>query len=213
MKKRLSIILCIVLTFSMLFTMTGCGSEEDKLTGTWKGNIDYTDVMNELFPMAIGEELASYFVFEDLEMSLIFEFDDGIMTMSVDEDSADDLVNNIMDACVDGVEKLYQDIIDSYGYDMTVDELLESQGTSMDELVEQMNTDDMVEEITSMAVKCKYEVKEGKILLSEDEDSEVSEDNYMKYTVSDDELKITDISGTDEIDALKELLPLELEKK
>ena len=48
MKKILSLVLCVVLVVSMMFTMTGCFlDEQGKYIGTWKGTIDLTDIMNE----------------------------------------------------------------------------------------------------------------------------------------------------------------------
>lgn len=88
MKKQLSIILCIVLAVSMLFTMTGCGSEQDELIGRWEGEIDFSDYFNSMFPEVLGEEIASYLDFKDVSVIMIMEFDeDGIMTTSADEDS------------------------------------------------------------------------------------------------------------------------------
>lgn len=101
MKKR-SILLSILLVVSMF--ITACGAA-DPFEGKWSGNCDLTDyIMDEL--LVEYEEYAEYFEFDDLTIGFDFEFEEGNVTMSVNEESMDTFIANLEDGVYNMMDKM-----------------------------------------------------------------------------------------------------------
>lgn len=129
MKKR-NILLSLLLVLTMMFTACGSG---DPFEGKWIGTLDVTKQFNdgiiEHFP-----GLAEYAAFEDLVFVIDIEFADGMMTMSVDQDSID-AFNENFEA---GMEILARGavIVEAESTGLTLEEAVLESGLSEEEYIE-----------------------------------------------------------------------------
>lgn len=210
MKKALSVILCVVLSISMLLTMTGCGSEQSKFVGKWRGEIDMTDYLNDQF--AQDEEMSKYIKLKSFAFDMIFEFkDDGTYSQKVDEDSFDDAMDDLIDDLTVGMEKLFEEQAEALGF--SVSEILELSGYStVKEMVEESYSKETLGDLTAgMVNEGKFKVADGKLYLSEGKDYDVDEDEYYTYEIDGDKFVIqeTHVSGEEDYE---DLLPWTFEK-
>ena len=204
MKKCLSIALCLGLVFTMLFMFTGC-NEQKKFVGKWESEIDMTDFINE--GMGLDDEMAEYVAIEDFEivMQLIFNRD-GTYKRTVDENSLEDTLEDAKEDLKDGMMDYFKAYLKESGLNMTVDELLEASEVDLDELVEEaLGKKVMDEMVDSMTDEGNFEVKDGKLFMSDGLDYEIDEEVYETYELNGDELKLIEAVGGDDDEDLKDL--------
>ena len=204
MKKCLSIALCLGLVFTMLFMFTGC-NEQKKFVGKWESEIDMTDFINE--GMGLDDEMAEYVAIEDFEivMQLIFN-SDGTYKRTVDENSLEDTLEDAKEDLKDGMMDYFKAYLKESGLNMTVDELLEASEVDLDELVEEaLGKKVMDEMVDSMTDEGNFEVKDGKLFMSDGLDYEIDEEVYETYELNGDELKLIEAVGGDDDEDLKDL--------
>ena len=204
MKKCLSIALCLGLVLTMLFMFTGC-NEQKKFVGKWESEIDMTDVINE--GMGLDDEMAEYVAIEDFEivMQLIFN-SDGTYKRTVDENSLEDTLEDAKEDLKDGMMDYFKAYLKESGLNMTVDELLEASEVDLDELVEEaLGKKVMDEMVDSMTDEGNFEVKDGKLFMSDGLDYEIDEEVYETYELNGDELKLIESVGGDDEEDLKDL--------
>ena len=204
MKKCLSIALCLGLVFTMLFMFTGC-NEQKKFVGKWESEIDMTDFINE--GMGLDDEMAEYVAIEDFEivMQLIFN-SDGTYKRTVDENSLEDTLEDAKEDLKDGMMDYFKAYLKESGLNMTVDELLEASEVDLDELVEEaLGKKVMDEMVDSMTDEGNFEVKDGKLFMSDGLDYEIDEEVYETYELNGDELKLIEAVGGDDEEDLKDL--------
>lgn len=214
MKKCLSIALCLGLVFTMLFMFTGC-NEQKKFVGKWESEIDMTDFFNE--GMGLDDEMAEYVAIEDFEivMQLIFN-SDGTYKRTVDENSLEDTLEDAKEDLKDGMMDYFKAYLKESGLNMTVDELLEASEVDLDELVEEaLGKKVMDEMVDSMTDEGNFEVKDGKLFMSDGLDYEIDEEVYETYELNGDELKLIESVGGDDEDLkdfADELYPMVFER-
>lgn len=204
MKKCLSIALCLGLVLTMLFMFTGC-NEQKKFVGKWESEIDMTDFINE--GMGLDDEMAEYVAIEDFEivMQLIFN-SDGTYKRTVDENSLEDTLEDAKEDLKDGMMDYFKAYLKESGLNMTVDELLEASEVDLDELVEEaLGKKVMDEMVDSMTDEGNFEVKDGKLFMSDGLDYEIDEEVYETYELNGDELKLIEAVGGDDEEDLKDL--------
>lgn len=208
MKRSISKVLSIVLMLALVLTLAGCG-EQSKFVGKWEAKLDLSDLMNK--QMGENAAMADYIKIDDFIMVLELEFeDDGTYKMSVDEDEFADSIDSIKDDLKDGLTDYFEDYIKGMGVQMSVEDVLKQSGTDLDTLVEDALSEETIEGITGeMEKEGNYEVKDGKLFLSDGKDKDIDEDVYTKYEISDDELKLTESSDEEEAD----LYPMTFKKK
>ena len=218
MKKFLTVILCIVMAFS-LFAFVGCdeGSDADNddekssasddekkeavLTGTWNADVDLSDMFTESFAEGLGEEgatMAEYFTFEDVVIAVELVLnEDGTYEFSADKDSIKDALEGIKDPLKKGMEKYFEDMLASMDMDMTVDEFLVASGVDMDSLIDELYNDESVDSVAEeMQEEGFYKGEDGKLFMS-DTEGEFDEESYAEFKLSSDELKITSAEDDD----------------
>ncbi len=199
MKKFFGIAVCLMLAFSMLFTMTGCFGEQSKYIGTWKGTLDMTDAIAEEF--ANDEEMGDYFTITDFSIVMYLEFEnDGTYSMWVEEESVEKAVENMIDDLEIGMEDYLTDYFASEGVTMTVQEALDSLGMTMDELMEDSFDDEMIDEtVDEMLNEIKnegnFKVDGDKLFLSDGLEYAVDENAYEICEISGDILKFLEGVG------------------
>lgn len=211
MKKTLAIVLSMVMLLAL--TLTGCSSEKDELIGTWMGSIDITDYMNEAF--AENDPLvAEYLQISNFTIRyyLIFNEDDTC-ALEVDESSLEESFNQMLVEIEEGLRRYLEDEIAAMGVDMTVDEVMELSGTSLDQLMaESFSPDiykDMVEEMESQG---NYKVKDGKLMMSESLSTQPDSSVYELYSLAGNTLTIDKGNSSMDGDMEDLIYPMVLQK-
>ena len=136
--------------------------------------------------------------------------EDGTYSLTVDKEGMDAAMNGLIEDMKVGLEKYFNDYFSSMGLEIDLDEALAASGLSMDDLVEEMKAEfageDAFAEFTN---EFKYKAEEGKLYMSEDLDSEIS-DTYNTYELKGNTLTLN--IGTEELDEemAKYLFPMTL---
>lgn len=209
MKRSISVLLSVILMFALLAALSGCGAQK-KLVGTWEASVDMTDMINQM--IAQDEDMAKHMKISKLAFFLQFTFnDDGTYRSTIDEKALNTAVETLKKDLKAGCAGYFEEIIADLGVEMTVDQFLASSGYSLDEIVDGIIGDEMVESWKKELNQAgKYEVKDGKLFLSEGKNAEIDKDVYLTYELSGDELKIVSSSNGD--DGMEDLLPLVFQK-
>ncbi len=154
MKKR-CLLLSILLVFSTLLGACGSG---DPFKGTWKGTLDVTkqfeDGIVEHYP-----DLAEYVDFEDLTFVINITFSDGMMTMSVDQDSVENFNNNFAAGMIGVEEGSLMAYLNEAG--LTLEEAVAESGMTEEEYIEYMLSSEEVTEIMDPMKENMMEVTEA----------------------------------------------------
>lgn len=143
MKKR-CIVLSILLAFSMLLGACGSG---DPFEGKWRGTLDVTKQFEDGI-VAKYPELADYVDFEELVFVVDVTFDDGVMSMAVDQSSVDSFYTNF----ADGMLKVEEGSLMEYlnAVELTLEEAVAESGMTEEEYLEDVLTNALpVEQITA----------------------------------------------------------------
>lgn len=157
MKKR-CLLLSILLVFSTLLGACGSG---DPFKGTWKGTLDVTkqfeDGIVEHYP-----DLAEYVDFEDLTFVINITFSDGMMTMSVDQDSVENFNNNFAAGMIGVEEGSLMAYLNEAG--LTLEEAVAESGMTEEEYIEYMLSSEEVTEIMDPMKENMMEVTEAALI-------------------------------------------------
>lgn len=207
MKKRIALLLSFVLVLSL--ALCACGGEKKAtLVGTWKANVELAEAFNEEMAAA---GMGDFINLESFALPLVMTFkEDGTGSMTVDQEAMTATIDKLAADLTAGLEAYFTEYFTSMGIEMDLDEALAASGMSMDDLVEEMKAEfageDAFAEFTS---EFKYKAEEGKLYMSEDLDSEISE-TYNTYELKGNTLTL-DV-GTEELDEemAKYLFPMTL---
>ena len=189
----------ILMVVAMALALFSCSSPSDKekFIGTWKAAIDVTDTVTEGLAQE-GGEIADYINLGKFEFVLLFTFnEDGTYSMSADENSLNDSIENVKVALKDGLTKYCEEMIADTGLDMSVDDVLMlSTGMSMDEMIEEGFSDDLfsgaIEEIESSG---KWNAEDGKLYISDSMAGDIDETSYVPYEITSNEIKLAKPEG------------------
>lgn len=204
MKKTLSIVLALVLALSAVMLFSGCGIEK-KVVGTWKTTIDFTDKLNEMLTADGGEEMAEYFTIKDYKFDVVLAInEDGTYKMSADEASIKTAMTNIGTQLTEGMVKMLEDMFKDAGMDMTVEEYLDMQGMTMDDLTKEMMDSINEEDFTGMESTGTYVIEDTKIKLTEVGEDGTAVTDIYEYV--DGTIKVVEINGIDESDEDAQIL-------
>lgn len=179
MKKTMAMLLCVLLAFSVM--LTGCANEKDALIGTWRGSVDLVQFLNEGLS-SVDPELGEYLRVSEFKMVYNLTFnEDGTYTMGADRDAVREAFDAVMKEMEVGLTEYLEYILNAQGLDMSVEEFMALSGLSMDALMEEAFTEDMMEEIaSSMDMQGKFDAKDGKLYMSESLDT-VPDTNVFEY--------------------------------
>lgn len=224
MKKPFSVAVSVVLALTILLSMTGCccslGSSESltsqrveypqnndqqdetpglefpkeesvSIVGTWETTIDCGAVVeaalssNERYT-AMG---SNFFNGLEIESAVTF-YADGTMVSKVDEVSAREFAEEFVVA-------LLKVSIESIGLNMSVEEYLESNGTSLEEVIDEMyGSDAMTKMFEELQQEGTYRVDGNKLYLIR-KGEEFDENKYMPFTLTADTLVMEAPVGQD----------------
>ncbi len=200
MKKR-QILVSVVVVLAMMMSLVGCGkSEADKFVGEWEAEIN----LGELLQEELGSELSGMediLDIGDVEMLLTLEMNEaGTCTASVDEEALEEEIRAMMEDMLTGMMEAMAGEVG-----MSVDEMLEAQGYTMDQLIdESMQEMDMREITEEFDEVVKFSVEDGKLVLGDE--------TWTYEFESDDSFVVTEIDGADD-DSVEKMLPMTFEKK
>lgn len=203
MKKLIALALALVMVAALF---AGCGeakapettvptlSEQEKLVGIWKGEMDITESMKE----SMGEEMEG-FELEDMSVTVILTFtEEGAYTLKLDEETLsaaiDSLLKSIRSYLKEGMEK------EAQAEGMTADQMLGALGMTLDEFVDAMLESfeemDLGGEIAKQfKVQGKSLAEDGKIYISDSVDTDPDKTVYLSYTLEGDVLTLTERVG------------------
>ena len=221
MKNRLMKWIGALLVLSLMLSMVGCTDKKDNdgdsskttIVGKWESEWDLSKAMEQ---MLADEEMEMKL--ENLKLTVFIEFkDDKTYEMTVDEDSAEDMMKAFLDQYKVVVKKVMED--SAKEYNMTLDDMLALTGYNSfdaywDAIKKDMDMDDLVDEM-AVEAKGQYKYEDGKLYMSDDEDDEIDKDEYTVVELEGKTMKWTKVVGADEEEEsmVKELLPLTFKKK
>ena len=203
MKKIIALTLALVLVLSLC----ACGAKEN-LVGTWKANIELAEAFNEEMAAA---GMGDFINLESFALPLVMTFnEDGTGSMTVDQEAMTATIDKLAADLTAGLEAYFTEYFASMGIEMDLDEALAASGLSMDDLVDEFKAEFAGEEaFAEFTNEFKYKAEDGKLYMSEDLDSEIS-DTYNTYELKGNTLTLN--IGTEELDEemAKYLFPMTL---
>lgn len=128
MKKRY-FLLSILLIFSMMLGACGSGNPFE---GKWRGRLDVTKQFEDGIK-AHYPDLVEYVDFEDLVFEIDVTFEDGVMSMAVDQSSVENFSTNFADGMLGVEEGSLMAFLDAAG--VTLEEAVAESGMTEEEYV------------------------------------------------------------------------------
>ena len=212
MKKFTAKLLALMLALALVLSLTACGgSDQKKLVGSWECELDFAPLYNDGME---AEEGGEYLMVESLPMVLQMTFrEDGTCTMSVSKESLTNAVEIMKDAMKTGMEDYLMAMLGDAVEGLTVDDILALMGTTMDDLIDSLVTEEVIAEMADdMVSEGNYMAEDGKLYVSDslDEAVDVAEDDYSTYTLKGDTLTLETATDMDEDSAM--LYPMTFKK-
>ena len=175
-------------------------TDQEKLVGTWKGEMDLTEAMKE----EVGDDLEG-FEMGEFKVTVIFKFtQEGTYTMELEEESVEQAMENM----ITGMEGYLKAMMEAQAQElgMSLEDLLAASGMTMDDMMTlitaAMEEQDLVGELVKEAkTEGKYQAKDGKLFNTQSLDEEIDENVYDTYTLEGDVLTLTESFGMDDEDA------------
>lgn len=192
MKKLTSWILCLSLFLCML---SGCSNDQKNILGSWQAEIDYAAAVNAGIYSAEGmEDVGDYFEFDTFPLTTTFTFlADGTYTVTLDSQSVFKAVQGIRDHMAVGMQDYLTDQIIKAGLTISVNEYLALMGLDRITLGKMLLTDYTMGKIAEDLNKGStgfYRVEKGKLYMTADLDTELTDANYDTYQLDDDTLTL-----------------------
>ncbi len=199
-------IVLIVGVLAVVLMLTMVSNTSDKaVVGTWRTELDMTDIINQGLTEADAEEFVKI---SDFSIALVLELkDDGTYAMSVDRAALEDSLEDVKRQVKEGITGYLEDLIEEEGLDMTVDEALFYMDMSLDDLVDSaFDKEDIDEMADSFKSEGQYKARNGKFYTSDSLNEEPGL-GYESYTLEDDVLTL-DEGTTDVPDEIKQFVPM-----
>lgn len=225
--KKLAKLLALLLALTMMLSLAACKETDEKnagantteaansIVGSWKFTLNLDKalaVAGDTEELQGLEELGDSFMEMMKELSIVMVLDlkaDDTYTFQIDEDSAKEAISSMMSKMKEIFPKLMADMLGMSEEDVMAQ--LEAAGTSVDSLMEQaigqMDTDQMLKDMTKDSSKGTYRFADGKLFLTEEGKVENPAD-YAEVELNGNELKITKLADNESFESLKDLLPL-----
>lgn len=172
-------------------------SDQEKFVGTWRATVDLTDLMNESIQQGLGEDdlsFSEYFQISKFDFVMVFTFrDDGTYSAIADEAQFNQSIQNILDEIKVGMRRYLEDMLAAEDPDLDLDDLLASEGLSIDSLIDENLPISMFDGIAdSISVTGKWKIKNGRLYTTGNAYSEIDDSDYELYEfVSSDEIRLT----------------------
>ena len=175
-------------------------AERMSLTGEWLGSVDLSDMLTEAVASS-DAELIPYFSFSGLTLDIrLVLTEGGVCKLSVDPASAERLMANMRQQMSKGFYSYIEDLLDEYGYTMSVEDFLVTMGyTDMDDFMDDFfDTDEFVAEMTDIGSTGKYVTQDGVLYMTDDTTTDPLKVAGNPYTLSGNKLTIRASANTDE---------------
>lgn len=217
MKRIASLALVLVMIVALFAGCASSGSEskltdQEKLVGTWKGDMDLTEAMME----ELGEGVEG-FELDEFKVTVVFDFTaEGTYTMELDEES----VEKAFEGLIKGMEGFMKTMMEAQAQElgMSLEDLLAASGMTMEDMMsmitEELEGQDLVGELVKEAkTEGKFKAEAGKLFRSEEKDEEIDEEKYDTYTLEGEVLTLTGTVGEEEEEEMMEMVfPIVLNK-
>ena len=195
MKRTISALLVLVMLLSCSLSLTGCNSAQKKIIGTWQADINYASAINAgISSVKDADKMAKYIEFDEFMLKTTFTFfADGTYQVELDSLSVFNAVHGIRDHVAAGMLQYIKDLIQQQGLSMSVNEYLAKIGLDRFSLGESIITDRALSEMADSLSKGStglYRVKDGKLYVTTDTNTELTEDNYDTFTIDGDTLTL-----------------------
>lgn len=199
MKKNLTKLVSILMVLVMMVGLSGCSNGKNAVLGSWKASMNLAEYLNQ----GIAQEdatAAEYLSVDSFYLTMVLTFkEDNTYTITLDENSVDAAVEQLKIDIRGGMEKYLVDMMAQMGVVMTIDEIMKASNTTMDKLMDEFFSDEMVEQMVDGASsEGKFKAKSGRIFLSDGLDYEVDPNVYGIYKVDGSTLTILDYVGEDQ---------------
>lgn len=184
-------------------------TEAELIVGKWSADFDFGKLVGDMLSAQLGD-MAKYFNFQNLTLKWVAEFtDNGKATMYIDEASADAMFTLLQDQFYAGMKQYTVDLYNSTtGTTATFEEILAAANLTEETFKQQalasLNKDELLGELDEKS-NGKYEFKDGKLLLGNEEYS---------YTLSSDKFELKEYLGEDSVGngVMAMILPLSFSK-
>lgn len=196
-KKRIfTLITGVVLVISMLFMFSGCKfdmsffpkNENSKIVGIWESKVDLSSIFDDILDSSYSQ-YSGYFDVDEFNIALELQFEsDGTYEIEIDETEYELSLYKLKEDLTDGFYEFANDTIESYGLNMTADELFASQGMTIEGTIDSIMEGVAAENVfSSMENSGYYKYENGKLYTSETKDV-FSEDDLMDCELVGDTL-------------------------
>lgn len=99
-------ILALLLALALCSSLSACG-EENPIVGTWKGTLDYSEILQEELS---SEEVWESIPIRGVSLEILFVFNkDGSFTSSISQESVENMVQTLVDLAVVGLAEALKD--------------------------------------------------------------------------------------------------------
>lgn len=207
MKKMMAVLLVL----AMMLTMTACGSDREKLLGTWETEVEFAEIFNN----ALGDhEGAEYLKVESLKLKMILTFnEDDTYSMTADAASLDAAMDSLRQTLKAGMGDYLVDTIAATGLNLELGDILHMLDTDLDSMIDAVLTPELLENMVQvMAAEGRFLAEEGKLYLSDSPGKEIDENIFETY-IYEEELDTLFLVTPNTIDAYTDLLyPLEFSR-
>ncbi len=220
MKKIVGKLLAVIMVAAMLLSLSGCvnimdilgSSEEKKLMGKWEATVEMKDAINE--ELASDGEGLEYLLVDSFKLKLVMHLnEDNTYSVYADESSAKEAFEGLRSEWIQGLKKYLEDEIKKQGLDMTVEEVLNLSGTTIEAMLDEAITDEVLEEmLEDINLEGNFEAKDGKLYMSAGYDYDVDEKSYESYELKGDTLTLLDYTSDDDDDDGWGVYPIEFTK-
>ena len=171
-------------------------TDEQKIIGNWKTEMDLADTINSLMASELGDA-AEYLKIKEFKFIMNIEFEkNGTYKTTVDERSFSNSIENVKADFAVGITKMLEDLLEQEGIDMTVEELLTQQNTTIDAMVEEAFNKETFDEILDDNESAgKYKLDGKKLYTTDDLDDEFDYDEYETFELTNKKLKLLEYFG------------------
>ena len=146
MKKNLTKLVSILMVLVMMVGLSGCSNEKNAVLGSWKASMNLAEYLNQ----GIAQEdatAAEYLSVDSFYLTMVLTFkEDNTYTITLDENSVDAAVEQLKTDIRGGMERYLVDMMAQMGVVMTIDEIMKASNTTMDKLMDEFFSDEMVEQ-------------------------------------------------------------------
>lgn len=189
--KKCKLLVALIMSCAML--LSACGGDAGKLVGKWNATLDLTDyIVQEM--VAQDPSLEAYAKFENLSFAFQFEFTKDVVTLTVDEASAQQFITNAEAGIVKMIDAMVADMAEEAN--VTAEDVYAGMKVTRDVFIEatmnSLRLEDMVKELVEGLTLSGTYIAEGDTITVIYEDNTYEE---MKFAFGKEDLTITVSDG------------------